>query len=245
MPTKKEDLPAMPFYIGDWKKDPAVQVLDREHKMIWLDILFLMWESKERGYLTINNKPMSEIMIAGALNLDNQKMRTCLTYFEDLGLFSRRETDDAIYSRKIVKIVELSNIRKKAGSKGGNPNLVKQKLSKVETKGLPITENESESLNKDETINKIIKEEFENFWNLYNKKVGSKEKILKKFLKLSEVDRNKIFETLPEYLKSTPDKQYRKHPETYLNNHSWNDEIIKFSKNGITTTRRNTLQDFE
>jgi len=87
--------------------------------------------------------------------------------------------------------------------------------------------------------------EFENFWNLYNKKVGSKEKILKKFLKLSEVDRNKIFETLPEYLKSTPDKQYRKHPETYLNNHSWNDEIIKFSKNGTTPARRNTLQSFE
>ena len=33
MTNKKEDLPAMPFYIGDWKKDPAVSILSRENKM--------------------------------------------------------------------------------------------------------------------------------------------------------------------------------------------------------------------
>jgi len=31
-------------------------------------------------------------------------------------------------------------------------------------------------------------------------------------------------------LNSTPDKQYRKNPETYLNNKSWNDEIIGNNK---------------
>lgn len=29
------------------------------------------------------------------------------------------------------------------------------------------------------------------------------------------------------YIKATPDKQYRKHPMTYLNNKSWNDEVIR------------------
>jgi len=67
--------------------------------------------------------------------------------------------------------------------------------------------------------------QFEKFWNLYDKKV-SKDKCLKKFMKLSESDIELIFKTLPEYIKSTPDIQYRKNPETYLNNKSWNDAII-------------------
>jgi hypothetical protein len=35
----------------------------------------------------------------------------------------------------------------------------------------------------------------------------------------------KIIDYIPEYKKATPDKQYRKHPSTFLNNESWNDEI--------------------
>lgn len=69
-------------------------------------------------------------------------------------------------------------------------------------------------------------EEFERFWDLYDKKTGDKTKIRNKFLKLSKTDRAKIFETLPAYVASTPEKRFRKNPETYLNNKSWNDEII-------------------
>ena len=127
----------MPFYIGDWKKDPAVQVLTREQKMIWFEMLMLMWESAERGYLTINNKPMTNERLAVALNLDNQKLSTTLTLFDELGLYSRRESDNAIYSRKQVEIVELSEKRKNAGIKGGNPILVNQELSKLQARGLP------------------------------------------------------------------------------------------------------------
>lgn len=67
--------------------------------------------------------------------------------------------------------------------------------------------------------------EFEKFWNIYNKKVGDKEKLLAKWSKIKDEDKTKIFETLPRYVAST-EKQFRKNPETYLNNHSWNDEII-------------------
>jgi hypothetical protein len=145
MSDKKKDLPAMPFYIGDWKKDPAVQSLSREEKMIWLDMIFLMWESKERGFLTVNGIPMTDKMLGIALALDNQNLSKCLTYFEQLGLFSRRESDGAIYSRKIVKIVELSEKRKTAGKQGGNPHLLNQKPSKSKANGKANTENEIEN----------------------------------------------------------------------------------------------------
>lgn len=74
------------------------------------------------------------------------------------------------------------------------------------------------------------KDEFERFWNLYDKKVGDKKKLLTKWEKIRESDKVKIFETLPKYVNST-EKQFRKNPETYFNNHSWNDEIIKKTQN--------------
>ncbi len=153
MANKKEDLPAMPFYIGDWKKDPAVSVLTREEKYIWIEIMMLMWESKERGYLTINGKPYTEPMLSKSLNLDNQRLTECLTYFESLDLFSRRESDGAIYSRFQVKLVDIQNKRKTAGSKGGNPNLINQNLNKNKASGYPNAENENE--NETENINEI------------------------------------------------------------------------------------------
>jgi hypothetical protein len=150
--NKKKDLPAMPFYIGDWKKDPAIQVLSREDKMIWLEMIFLMWESKERGYLTVNGIPMTNEMLSTALNLDNQNLTKRLSMYEEFGLFSRRESDGAIYSRRIVKIIELSEKRKNVGLLGGNPNLVKQKLSKGKAKGKANAENENENENENEIV---------------------------------------------------------------------------------------------
>jgi hypothetical protein len=81
------------------------------------------------------------------------------------------------------------------------------------------------------TVNEIIYEDenlkisFENFWNVYNKKSGDKEKIFNKWKKLRQEDRDKIFETLPVFLSTIKDKQYQPFPETYLNNKRWNDEI--------------------
>ena len=82
---------------------------------------------------------------------------------------------------------------------------------------------------KEKKVNEIklkeIEVEFDRFWNLYDKKVGNKQKLFKKWSNLSQEDKDKIFETLPKYVASA-EKQFRKNPETYLNNEAWNDEII-------------------
>lgn len=67
---------------------------------------------------------------------------------------------------------------------------------------------------------------FDWFWNTYDKKVG-RDKCYAKFLKLKLEDIEKIKETLPAYIDSTPEKKYRKNPLTYLNGTCWNDEITK------------------
>ena len=78
------------------------------------------------------------------------------------------------------------------------------------------------------TINPITKVNvpFDDFWNLYDKKRGDKDKIEKKWQSLKDSEREAIMKHLPLYKKSQPNKKYRKDPVTYLNNKSWNDEII-------------------
>jgi uncharacterized protein YdaU (DUF1376 family) len=84
-------------------------------------------------------------------------------------------------------------------------------------------ENENVNVNEDKNINI----DFDYFWNDYDKKVGDKQKLKSKWNKLSDKDRNDIMNYLPLYIEAVPDKQFRKNPETFLNNKSWLDEIVK------------------
>ena len=66
---------------------------------------------------------------------------------------------------------------------------------------------------------------FDVFWDAYDKKKGRpKCEGLWKKLKGDEIEL--IFNNLPNYVLSTPVKQYRSNPETWLRNKGWNDEVI-------------------
>lgn len=75
---------------------------------------------------------------------------------------------------------------------------------------------------------KQVKDEytFERAWNLYEKKVGDKEKLEKKWNSMSLKDRKAAIEYIPLYVISKPDKQFRKNFQTFLNQRGWEDEII-------------------
>ena len=80
-----------------------------------------------------------------------------------------------------------------------------------------------------ETINENINIDFEYYWNEYDKKIGDKKKLKSKWDKLSDQERQDAMNYIDLYKISVPDKQFRKNPETFLNNKSWNDEIINRS----------------
>lgn len=67
---------------------------------------------------------------------------------------------------------------------------------------------------------------FDNIWNLYDKKVGCKDKLRKKWNSMSKADRKAATEYVPLYVIATEDKKYRKNFQTFLNQRSWEDEII-------------------
>lgn len=72
--------------------------------------------------------------------------------------------------------------------------------------------------------------QFEDFWNLYDKKVG-RPKCEKLWEKLNNAERAACIAYIPLYKQAQPEKQYRKNPETFLRNKSWNDELI-YRNNG-------------
>ena len=67
---------------------------------------------------------------------------------------------------------------------------------------------------------------FDLFWKMYDKKVGDKKAIEKKWDSIKEADRALMLIHLPLYKTSQPNKKYRKDPSSYLNQKAWNNEII-------------------
>jgi uncharacterized protein YdaU (DUF1376 family) len=92
-----------------------------------------------------------------------------------------------------------------------------------------------EDVNEDVIEDKNINIDFEWFWNEYDKKIGEKQKLKKKWIKLTDEERQNAMNYIDLYKQSVPDKQFRKNPETFINNKSWNDEIINRS---ITTSNK-------
>lgn len=105
---------------------------------------------------------------------------------------------------------------------------------------------------KEEDKEKDIK--FETFWNLYDYKKdydrcinywNGKTKI-KNGRKINDNDRDEIMKYIPAYVKSTPDKKYRKNPGTFLYNSSWNDELINSNRKSTSKIERSlkAMEDF-
>ena len=67
---------------------------------------------------------------------------------------------------------------------------------------------------------------FDNIWNLYDKKVGCKDKLRKKWNSMSKADRKAATEYVPLYVIATEDKKYRKNFQTFINQRGWEDELI-------------------
>jgi len=112
----------------------------------------------------------------------------------------------------------LSNNRKArqvAGSKGG-----KQKSSNATS----LLKQKSSYKDKDKDKDKDKEIEFDLFWNKYDKKIG-REKTHKKFTALKDSEIKAILAVVDNYVKNTPDLQYRKNPVTWLNGKHWEDEV--------------------
>lgn len=99
----------------------------------------------------------------------------------------------------------------------GEEYITQKIIAILESKGYKVT-----------TPPKEVKDEytFELAWNLYDKKVGCKDKLEKKWNSMSQKDRKAAIEYIPLYVIATEDKKYRKNFQTFLNQRGWEDELI-------------------
>jgi len=145
--------------------------------------------------------------------------------------------------RRMEKLDLIKEKRAEAGRLGGKSSSKSKASAKAKVKHLEASKVKHSKEDKSKVNKNTVNIEFEKFWDLYNYKVGSKSKVLKKWESLNDLDRGMIMEHLPHYIKSTPDKQFRKHPATYLNNQGWFDEIV-VKTNGVIDFRLDSTGNF-
>ena len=173
--------------------------------------------SAKEGYCFASNT-----YLASVLGLTASGVRKCLHNLEALNLITRTlkyKSNNEVESREIKLVTPML-------LEGHTPLLLHG-----HTPATTVAHNKK--INKKENNNSI--ERFEEFWNIYNKKVG-KDKTKAKWSKLKEKEIDAIFKTLPTYV-ATREVKYRKDPERYLTHRVWEDEIPNTT---LTTTPLST-----
>ena len=117
--TKRNLMPAILFYTGDWLKDPAVRCMSLGARGLWIDMLCLMYESPTRGYLSLlDGKPVTAVQLARMVGGTNEEVEMLLVEMRDCGVYSITD-DGVIFSRRMVADEELRELKSLAGKASG------------------------------------------------------------------------------------------------------------------------------
>jgi predicted nuclease with TOPRIM domain len=198
--------PAVLFYTSDFLS--GTFTMDNEQVGKYIRLLCLQ---HQKGKLT-----------------EKDMLSICKAY--DIEIWDKFKLEDGLYYNERMY---NETIRRQKFSESRRNNA---KSPKKESTSEAYAEHmETETENRTITINENINIDFEWFWNEYDKKVGEKQKLKKKWNKLSDEERQNAMNYLDLYKEAVPDKQFRKNPETFLNNKSWNDEII--TRNNTTINK--------
>lgn len=126
---------------------------------------------------------------------------------------------------------QVKEKQKKSKSNEGEKPENSDRQQTIHDNALPIHDKSIDNIN---TVLPVINFSFDEFWNLYDKKVGDKDKLQKKWEALTDNERQIAMDHIPKYKIAQPEKKFRKDPQTYLNNKSFNDEIIS---NGVQASK--------
>ncbi len=155
---------------------------------------------------------------------EKDMLSICRAY--DIDIWSKFKNEDgAFYNERMynetVRRQKFSESRRNNAKSPKNESTSKAYAKHMETE----TENETITINRTKAKIEILDPKFEEWWLWYDYKV-SKDKAKKSWNKLNEQEKDLALQSVQAYVRSTPDKSFRKHPTTYLNQKSFNDEII-------------------
>jgi hypothetical protein len=161
--------------------------------------------------------------IRQGLEWGTDRLRKAKNLLFDLGIIEQKQgkKENGDFDKSYIVVKTSTSILEFNENDGALDSGTRQPRSPVS--GTKCFNKEVKCLNKEE--NTLDLQAFDKWWLLYDYKVG-KSKAKKAFLKLDSSLYPYIFKHTKEYVKSQPDKKYRKHPITYLNNECWTDEVI-------------------
>lgn len=219
-----EKLPYFKFFTGEWANG-SITLENYSVQGVFINVCCFYW-SKQGNVL----KTQLEKKI-------RSKKELRVLFEEEI---IKLKDDFVVIEFLDNQMVERDSVSKK-NSEAGKESARKRALKKQQAlnekaTGVEITFNGNSTIKnkkREEEEQKRIRKEkelkvselFNRFWDLYDKKTN-RDKCFKKFLSLKAEEMEQIFIHLPDYVNSTPDKKFRKDPTTYLNNKSFNDEII-------------------
>lgn len=179
--------PSFQFYPGDWLNDAALRMVSVGSRGLWIDMLCLMHQGTEYGYLKVNNKVILKSNLARMVGATLEEVEVWLDELHDAGVYSIDEFG-CIYSRRMIRDEEVRAARASGGILGGNPNLKKVNLNA----NLNPTPSSSSSISSSSSKKKATKKElsyddypeFLEFWSFYPNK-DSKYKALELWASLN------------------------------------------------------------
>jgi cell fate (sporulation/competence/biofilm development) regulator YlbF (YheA/YmcA/DUF963 family) len=201
------------------RNDEKIKFLIRKHGLLGYG---LFWSIIEDLYNNANALRTDYEGIAYDYRIDVFIVTSVINDF-DLFVFDAEHFGSLSVQKRIDERDSKSvKARESAHKRWTNANAMQSQCE-----GNAIKERKGKEIN-EKKVNKvnIIDEQFEEFWDLYDYK-KSRDKAEKAWKTLNQQEKALALQHAPVYAQSTPDKQFRKHPTTYLNSKSFNDEIIE------------------
>lgn len=132
--TKQDNRPAFQFYPDDWKAEDGLKLCSLAAKGLWIEMLMIMFKSKVRGCLLVNEKQIKSKELAKLTSNNEPEIEILLTELEQYNVYSRLKSG-CIYCRRMYREAlhekEISEKRSKAGKLGGRPPKSKKETKKA------------------------------------------------------------------------------------------------------------------
>lgn len=241
------------YFPLDVNTDDKLELIEAEHGLQGFAIVIKLWQKiYSNGYFIEWNEDI-ELLFSRRINSEKTLINSVIT-----SCFHRNLLEKTMYDK--YGILTSTGIQRRffnvcKQSKRSSVTAIEEYLlvftefTDIITELTRINPEISTQSKEKESKVKESNISFDFFWNLYDKKIGDKSKLSKKWEKLKDEERQAAIDYIPRYKASQPDKKYRKNPETFLNNKSWNDELISSSPkqtNGYqhpAVITRNIVQD--
>lgn len=191
--------------------------------------------------------------LARRYNTTAEKIKTVVGNYN---LFTIKN-DSVFFSESLTRrMIPLEEKRKKLSEAGKRGNKIRWNSEGIPTLSPPdhsaiatqsqVKDSKVYKNNKysGESKDSPIEFSFENVWEQYGKK-GNRKTSKAKWDRLSKTSKALALKHIPVYVKATPDKQYRKNFETYINQEVWNDTIMPNESASITCKFNDNVPDLD